>query len=107
MIIFHYDILDQFLNVLPRNIANEIFIQYLEPINILEMNNSTIHQVILQFLGKPDSTNVHLTILHQCALTIKTQADRQQIMDQIKEAMQSSGKFTLIQGKISEIVHSY
>ncbi len=107
MIVFHYDLLDQFLHVLPRNIANEVFIQYLEPINALEMNNSTIHKAILQFLGKPDPANIHLTILHQCALVIKTQADRQQIMDQIKGAMQSSGQFTLIQGQISEIVHSY
>ncbi|MHA1521097.1 MAG: hypothetical protein ACTSVZ_06940 [Promethearchaeota archaeon] len=107
MIIFHYDILDQFLHVLPRNVANEIFIQYLEPTNELEMTNNTIHQVILQFLGKPDSGNVHLSTLHQCALNIKTQADRQQIMDQIKEALQKTGQFTLIQGKISEVVHSY
>ena len=107
MIIFHYDILDQFLHVLPRNISNEIFFQYLEPTNALEMTNNTIHQVILQFLGKPDPVNIHLTLLHQCALNIKTQADRQQIMDQIKEALQNTGHFTLVQGKISEIVHSY
>lgn len=107
MIIFHYDVLEQFLNQLPRNISSEVFIQYLEPNQELELQERDSHKVILQFLGRPDDGNPHLNILHQCVIKINSTKERDEVVKRIETALNTLKNFKVVRGKISEIVHSY
>ncbi|MHA1775137.1 MAG: hypothetical protein ACTSWC_00090 [Promethearchaeota archaeon] len=107
MIIFHYDVLEQFLNQLPRNISSEVFIQYLEPNPELELQDLNSHQIILQFLGRPDDSNAHLNILHQCVININSKKERKEVVQRIETALNSLQNFKVVRGKISEVVHSY
>lgn len=106
MIIFHYDLLDQFLLALPRNMSSDVFLRYLEPAEAGSGIDTGNHTIMLQFMGKPDSQNVHLLVLHQCIIPLKSKQEKTEIVDKIQHAFQFSGEFHIIQGSISEIIHS-
>ncbi|WP_457556488.1 hypothetical protein [Candidatus Harpocratesius sp.] len=107
MIIFQYDILEQFLNKMPRNISTEVFVQYLEPNHSMSMPERDTHRIILQFLGHPDDNNPHLNVLHQCVIELKSKKEREEIIKKIESAFDTLKKFKIVRGKISEVVHSY
>ena len=105
MIVFSYEILDDFLAALSRRISDEIFSQYIEP-NISTEIAATRHKIILQFLGKPDISNPNLLVLHQIAIKIGTKKEKDEVMGNLKKAFQEAGNISLIQGEINEIMMS-
>lgn len=107
MIIFHYELLQEFLAALPRNITKDIFIQYLEADDSPDRSDLTYHKIILQFLGKPTEENPYLNILHECIIPIKTKEERKKIIQEIEIAFGQKSEYKVVRGKISEIIHSY
>ena len=85
MIVFSYDILDDFLSALSRRISNEIFSQYIEPNQSTDIAANR-NKIILQFLGRPDPTNVNLLVLHQIAIKISNQKEKEDVMENLKKA---------------------
>ena len=103
MIVFNYEILEDFLSALNRRVSNEIFSQYIEP----EQNSELVayrHKLILQFIGRPDPSNIHFAVLHQIAIPISGSKEREEIIGNLKKAFQTSGEVHLIQGYINEII---
>lgn len=105
MIVYNYENLEDFLNALSRRINNEVFSQYIEPKNLPDISSGDF-KLILQFLGKPDSTNTSLIALHQCVLRIKTIKERNDTIKELKNAFEAAGGISLIQGWIKEIFQS-
>ncbi len=105
MIVFNYEILDDFLTAISRRVSNELFSQYIEP----EKNSELVafrHKLILQFIGRPDPANIHFTVLHQIVLPISGSKEKEEIIANLKKAFLTAGEITLIQGHINEIIMS-
>ena len=102
MIIFNFDLLEQFLQALPRRIGNEVFAHYIEEKNPNgELTGE--HTIYLQFLGHPDQS---ITVLHQCRIKIIKKEEREQIIASLMKAFEKAGGIQLIQGKIQEMFMS-
>ena len=105
MIVFQYQTLEDFLGALKYRVIDEVFSRYIEPET--EMGAaSNRHELILQFLGHPDSQNTNILGLYQIKVDIKTKQERDSIITHLKEAFKKTGKISLIQGSISEIYRS-
>ena len=105
MIVYNYENLEEFLKALSRRINNEVFSQYIEPKNTHGISSGDF-KLILQFLGKPDINNTTLIALHQCVLRIKTIKEKNNIINELKNAFEAAGGISLIQGWIKEIFQS-
>jgi len=105
MIVYNYENLEDFLKALTRRINNEVFSQYIEPKSTPDISSGDF-KLILQFLGKPDTTNTNLIALHQCVLRIKTIKERNNTIEELKNAFEAAGGILLIQGWIKEIFQS-
>ena len=104
MLVFNYEILDQFLTALNQRINNQIFFHFRDPGQNADLDmSSETNEVILQFLGRPDSV---LTALYQTKMKIAKKEDRNVILSQLETAFKVAGEIHLIQGKIYEIVMS-
>jgi len=105
MIVYNYENLEDFLKALTRRINNEVFSQYIEPKSTPDISSGDF-KLILQFLGKPDITNTNLIALHQCVIRIKTIKERNNTIEELKNAFEAAGGILLIQGWIKEIFQS-
>lgn len=105
MLVFQYQVLEDFLASLNYRLVDEVFSQYIEPETTLGASPNH-HQLILQFLGHPDSQNTNILGLYQIKLEIKTHQERDRIIVHLKEAFKKAGEIRLIQGSISEIYRS-
>lgn len=104
MLVFNFELLDQFLTALSQRINNQIFFHFRDPGVNSELDlSSDSNEVILQFIGRPDAV---LTALYQTKMKIAKKEDRTAILSQLESAFKSAGEISLIQGKIYEIVMS-
>jgi hypothetical protein len=104
MIIFNYDVLDQFLEMLPNRAINQIFTQYIEPKNG-EGLPSQMHKLVLQFLGRPDPSNTNFLVMYQTAIKISSKKERDEVIANLRKAFDAGG-IQLVQGCINEIFMS-
>lgn len=104
MIVFNFDILDQFLGALACRATPFVFTQYVEP-HTAEGVPVTTHKLMLQFMGRPDPQSPQLMVLHQCVLKIQAKKERDEIIASMKGAFDTNG-IKLIQGYINEIFMS-
>lgn len=105
MIVFQYAALENFLEALKYRLNDEVFSQYFEP--EIEMGAATNHhQLILQFLGNPNSENSSILALYQIKIEIKTSEERKSIIAHLQKAFKTAGDIQLIQGNITEIYRS-
>ena len=105
MLIFQYHALEDFLVALKYRIVDEVFSQYIEPETALGAS-SDHHQLILQFLGHPDASNLNIIASYQIKIEIKSKKERNSVVDNLTVAFKHAGNIQLIQGSITEISRS-
>jgi hypothetical protein len=102
MIVFNFEILDQFLAALSNRIHNQIFFHIRAP-NSGSDQNESVYEVMLQFLGRPDP---QVLVLHQCAIKLQKKEEREVVIARLKETFKTAGDIILIQGRIQELIMS-
>ena len=105
MLIFNFEIIDDFLKALKYRIVDEVFSEYLEPETSLGASPQN-HKLILQFIGRPDEKNTSILALYQIRIRIKQKNERNEIINHLQEAFAKVGGISLIQGNITEIFQS-
>jgi hypothetical protein len=78
--------------MISRRVNNEVFIHQVSPENPTTGSIEKAQKIVFQFLGRPDPANIHLNVLHQCVIRIKSSIEKETIIEQLRATF-SQGDF--------------